>query len=166
MENLQNLQKYSSLESFALDQTEEFLRPKTPLDYIFTLVLIFWSIIAVVFTDSYTIRAVLFGITVILFFFIPFTKYFSQDIRDIPSPLNRAVKILMAFHDKVYSLYAGYLNGDAQLLMKLKPFWEYYSHHFSNARKVYKGVKKANSIDKYHQAVGMAFNEFGVKESD
>ncbi|MFA8432989.1 MAG: tRNA dihydrouridine synthase [Marinifilaceae bacterium] len=84
---------------------------------------------------------------------------------NLPDEESR-LKILMAFHDKVYSLYAGYLNGDAQLLMKLKPFWEYFSNHFSNSRKVFKGVKKANSIDKYHQAVGMAFNEYGVEGVD
>ena len=97
MENIQKLQKYGSLESFALDQTEEFLRPKTPLDYIFTLVLIFWCIVAVIFSGDSPIRATLFGLILILFFVIPISKFFSNDERDIPSPLNRAVKILIGF---------------------------------------------------------------------
>ena len=97
MENIQKIQKYGSLESFALDQTEEFLRPKTPLDYIFTLALIFWCIIAVTFTGDSAIRATLFGIILLLFLVIPFSKFFSGDERDIPSPLNRAVKILFGF---------------------------------------------------------------------
>ncbi|MHA1992974.1 MAG: hypothetical protein ACW97Z_00370 [Candidatus Hodarchaeales archaeon] len=97
MENIQKIQKYGSLENFALDQTEEFLRPKTPLDYIFTLALIFWCIIAVTFTGDSAIRATLFGIILLLFLVIPFSKFFSGDERDIPSPLNRAVKILFGF---------------------------------------------------------------------
>ncbi|MHA1975642.1 MAG: hypothetical protein ACW98F_06440 [Candidatus Hodarchaeales archaeon] len=97
MENIQKLQKYGSLESFALDQTEEFLRPKTPLDYVFTLALVFWCIIAVIFTGDSAIRATLFGFLLILFFIIPISKFFSGDERDIPSPLNRAVKILVGF---------------------------------------------------------------------
>ncbi len=97
MENIQKLQKYGSLESFALDQTEEFLRPKTPLDYIFTLILIFWCIVAVIFSGDSAIRATLFGFLLVLFFVIPVSKIFSHDERDIPSPLNRAMKILIAF---------------------------------------------------------------------
>ncbi len=97
MENIQKLQKYGSLESFALDQTEEFLRPKTPLDYIFTLALIFWCIVAVIFSGDSPIRATLFGLILILFFVIPISRFFSNDERDIPSPLNRAVKILIGF---------------------------------------------------------------------
>ncbi|MHA2204036.1 MAG: hypothetical protein ACW991_10145, partial [Candidatus Hodarchaeales archaeon] len=97
MENIQKIQKFGSLESFALDQTEEFLRPRTPLDYIFTLALIFWCIIAVVFTGDSAIRATLFGIILLLFFVIPISKFFSNDERDFPSPLNRAMKILIGF---------------------------------------------------------------------
>ncbi len=97
MENLQKVQKYGSLESFALDQTEEFLRPKTPLDYLFTLILIFWCVISVVFTGDSAIRATLFGLLLVLFFVIPISKYFSSDERDIPSPLNRAMKILIGY---------------------------------------------------------------------
>ncbi|MHA1941684.1 MAG: hypothetical protein ACW97P_08160, partial [Candidatus Hodarchaeales archaeon] len=97
MENLKDLQKYGSLESFALDQTEEFLRPKTFLDYIFTLGVIFWLITAVILTENLSVRATIFGILILLFLIIPFSKYFIQQDVDIPSPLNRAMKILIAF---------------------------------------------------------------------
>ncbi|MHA2053712.1 MAG: hypothetical protein ACW99F_08950, partial [Candidatus Hodarchaeales archaeon] len=97
MENLKDLQKYGSLESFALDQTEEFLRPKTFLDIIFTLGVIFWLITAVILTENLSIRATIFGILILLFLIIPFSKYFIQQEVDIPSPLNRAMKILIAF---------------------------------------------------------------------
>jgi hypothetical protein len=97
MENLKDLQKYSSLESFAIDQTEEFLRPKTLLDYLFTLGVIFWLITAVLFTDNLSIRATVFGVIIVLFLIIPFSRYFSQPEVDIATPLNRAIKILIVF---------------------------------------------------------------------
>ncbi|MCK4847683.1 MAG: hypothetical protein KAT16_01520 [Candidatus Heimdallarchaeota archaeon] len=97
MENIQKLQKYGSLESFALDQTEEFLRPKSLIDSLFTLSLLFWCITSVIFTNNLVFRASLFFFVIALFFFIPISSLFTEKNRDIPSPLNRSVKILIAF---------------------------------------------------------------------
>ncbi|MHA2033349.1 MAG: hypothetical protein ACW99Q_28595, partial [Candidatus Kariarchaeaceae archaeon] len=67
------------------------------LDIIFTLGVIFWLITAVILTENLSIRATIFGILILLFLIIPFSKYFIQQEVDIPSPLNRAMKILIAF---------------------------------------------------------------------
>jgi len=90
--------------------------------------------------------------------------WLPDKMKGIALPSNQErLKILMAFHEIVFTLYAGYLSGDHQLLMKLKPFWEYFSKQFSEERKVFKGVKKAVNMSKYHDAVEMAFNRFGIE---
>ena len=97
MENIQKLQKYGSLESFALDQTEEFLRPKSLIDSLFTFSLIFWWITSVIFTSNLVIRASLFFFVIALFVLIPISSLLSDKDREVPSPLNRAAKILLAY---------------------------------------------------------------------
>ncbi len=97
IQKLQKLQKYGSLESFALDQTEEFLRPKSLVDSLFTFSLIFWWITSVIFTSNLVIRATLFCFVIALFILIPISSVFSDKDQDFPSPLNRAAKILIAY---------------------------------------------------------------------
>ncbi len=76
----------------------------------------------------------------------------------IPSSEERLI-ILEQFHASIFQTYSSFLSGDTQLLQKLKPFWEYFSYHFNNQRKVFKQIKKANSISKYHTAAAFAFQQ-------
>lgn len=64
-----------------------------------------------------------------------------------------AVRIarMLRFHDHVLAHYARTLCGDAQILSKIKPFWEYAGHEIG--RKVYKAIRKAGSMSKYLQAL-------------
>jgi len=55
------------------------------------------------------------------------------------------------FHERLFQHYASCLQGDAQLLAKLKPYWEYLLPDAD--RKVKKAIKKAVTIDKYLAAV-------------
>jgi hypothetical protein len=41
----------------------------------------------------------------------------------------------------------------------MRIFWEYFSLSFSNSHKVYKRIKKATSIEKYHSAAEQNFQE-------
>ncbi|MFX0149437.1 MAG: hypothetical protein ACFFAJ_01530 [Candidatus Hodarchaeota archaeon] len=97
MKNLNSLQKYGSLESFAIDQTEQFLRPRTFLDMVFLLTLIFWMVSAVFFQGDNLFRASMFFFGIILFFLIPLYMVISPDSKTADSPLNRAIKILIFF---------------------------------------------------------------------
>ena len=65
--------------------------------------------------------------------------------------------ILKMMHDDIFETYSGYLSGESQILHKMKPFWEYFSYHFENQRKVFKGIKKAVGYSKYEKAVDFAF---------
>ncbi len=76
----------------------------------------------------------------------------------IPNTEERTV-ILEQFHASIFQTYSSFLSGETQLLQKLKPFWEYFSYHFNNQRKVFKQIKKASNISKYHTAVAFAFQQ-------
>lgn len=97
VKNLNSFQKYSSLESFALDQTEQFLRPRTFWDLIYLLVLLFWFIAAVLFPSMTIFRATLFFIGFGLFIYIPVYDQITKDDTTTASSLNRGVKFLIFF---------------------------------------------------------------------
>ena len=71
--------------------------------------------------------------------------------------------LLEKVHGEIYNSYSSYLSGDTQILSKLKPIWEYFSCNFNNEKKVYKGIKKAGSVNKYNAAVAFAFQQ-GAKD--
>lgn len=60
---------------------------------------------------------------------------------------------LMRLHSLVYAHYRDTLSGDAQVLGKVKPFWEYLAPALD--RKAMKAIKKASSLRKYDEAVRM-----------
>lgn len=63
---------------------------------------------------------------------------------------ERLTKI-RALHDRLFSYYEGRLCGDAQLIAKMKPFWDYLEGEIG--RKCWKGFHKAQSIGKYRLAL-------------
>ena len=67
-------------------------------------------------------------------------------------PQNRK-ETFMHFHEELFNDYHSYLSGERQVLMKMASFWEYFSMSFNNGRKIYKGFKKAKTIDKYNEAL-------------
>lgn len=56
------------------------------------------------------------------------------------------------FHAHLLRHYEAHLQGEAQLLSKMKPYWEYLLPDAD--RKIKKAIKKATSLDKYLSAVG------------
>ena len=62
--------------------------------------------------------------------------------------LYNKVKIL---HGRLLEYYEAHLQGDAQLLSKMKPYWEYFLPDAD--RKLKKAIKKATRWDKYLVAV-------------
>ncbi|NOR87874.1 MAG: hypothetical protein GQ527_09715 [Bacteroidales bacterium] len=66
---------------------------------------------------------------------------------------------MMQFHAILIEQYGKKLQ-DHQLLMKMRTFWEYFSHSFSNPHKSYKLIKKSNNIKKYEAAVGQIFSSY------
>ncbi len=86
-----------SLEGFALDQTEQFLKPRTFVDLLFLFLLVFWWMTSFLFPNNTIFRASMFGGLIVLFIFIPLYIFFAETEKSAASPLNRAIKILMFY---------------------------------------------------------------------
>lgn len=67
------------------------------------------------------------------------------------------------FHAELLAAYAERLQGDHQLLMRMKTFWEYFMP--STDRKILKKIHKSNKLSQYNEAIVRAFIP-GQDESD
>lgn len=56
----------------------------------------------------------------------------------------------LKLHDAVFAHYSDYLQGDAHILAKMKPYWEYAPTEIDH--KVLKLIKKSTSVSKYRIA--------------
>lgn len=63
------------------------------------------------------------------------------------------------FHFDLYEQFTNTLSGPGHILGKMTHLWEYFSKSFSNSRKVYKKIKKSNSINKFEESLHQIFNE-------
>lgn len=54
-------------------------------------------------------------------------------------------------HSRLFKYYEAHLQGETQLLSKMKPYWEYLLPDMD--RKIKKAIKKATRVDKYLSAV-------------
>lgn len=64
---------------------------------------------------------------------------------------KRRHEAVMRLHAMVYGHYRDTLSGDAQVLGKVKPFWEYLAPSLD--RKAMKAIKKATTLRKYDEAI-------------
>ena len=58
---------------------------------------------------------------------------------------------MLKFHDQLFSYYSSILCGEAQILSKIQPFWEYAEEEIG--RKAWKLIKKASKLSKYQTAL-------------
>ena len=65
---------------------------------------------------------------------------------------------LELFHAQLLEEYSAYLQGQGHLLMKMKLFWEYFSHSFPRQEKTWKIIRKCNRLDDYLTVTGKIFN--------
>ncbi len=63
------------------------------------------------------------------------------------------IKKVLQMHEMLFIHYSQRLQGDAQILSKLKPYWEYLLPNLD--RRLRKQIKKATSLAKYEAAVAM-----------
>jgi len=62
------------------------------------------------------------------------------------------------FHSELFDFYNEKLEGYGHVHIKMLSFWEYFASLFINSHKVYKRIKKANSLEKYNAALHEIFN--------
>ena len=68
-------------------------------------------------------------------------------------------KSLYNFHTEMISLSKMKYSGDQGMLKRFEELWSYHFMAFDNGRKIYKAVKKSNSMEKYETAVFGAIAE-------
>lgn len=73
---------------------------------------------------------------------------------------------LKAFHNAVYTGYKGILSGDKNVLFKMKEFWFYMIHMFSESDKYAKKIRKANRANEYEVIVSTMFNYLNIEEDN
>lgn len=64
---------------------------------------------------------------------------------------EQRITSLLDFHDELLDEYQTVLCGQAQVLQKIKPFWDYLESEIGH--KVHKAIKKATSLQKYKSAI-------------
>lgn len=68
-------------------------------------------------------------------------------------------EILKQFHDEIFENYTVLLNEDKNAMYRMKELWGYMSHIFTNNKKYYKKIKKAQKAIDYKSAVNSLFAE-------
>lgn len=68
------------------------------------------------------------------------------------------IEKMLKFHRALFDHYNSLLCGDAQIISKIKPFWEYAEAEIG--RKPWKAIKKAVNLAKYNSATAMINQEF------
>lgn len=66
---------------------------------------------------------------------------------------DERIEKMLKFHNLLLNHYSSTLCGEAQILSKIKPFWEYAEEEIG--RKAWKAIKKASNLAKYHSAVAL-----------
>lgn len=73
--------------------------------------------------------------------------------------IQEASEQFQSFHNELFENTQKMLRSEGQTLLRMKSYWGYFSHGFSNNRKAYKLIKKSNSFNKYHEATRRIFKE-------
>ena len=68
-------------------------------------------------------------------------------------------EVLKEFHDEIFENYTILLNEDKNAMYRMKELWGYMSHIFTDNRKYYKKIKKAQKAKDYREVVSKLFEE-------
>ena len=70
---------------------------------------------------------------------------------------TQRLSMIMKLHDAIYDHYFSILQGEHQLLLKMKIFWEYLNEQID--KKTYKAIKKSVNLKKYELAIRLIGND-------
>ena len=80
--------------------------------------------------------------------------FLVQDFMGIEEENKNA--LLFNFHQEIFSQYESILQGETQLLMRMKSIWEYFLPFTDH--KLLKQIKKANKISRYKETINQIFH--------
>ncbi len=85
--------------------------------------------------------------------------FLAEEIRlHTRKPYEEKIKIIRAFHDDLFTEYAGILHGPAHLTNKMKEIWTYLACFFENEKKIQKAIRKTHHPGHYVAVVKEVFN--------
>lgn len=70
---------------------------------------------------------------------------------------KRWMSLLAGFHEELFAGYSAYLQGESQLLNRMKSLWLYFLP--ATDRKLLKQIKKANNLTRYRESVKAIFTQ-------
>lgn len=68
---------------------------------------------------------------------------------------EQRMSLYFAFHEELFSAYSGVLQGESQILTKMKTLWEYFLP--DTDRKLLKRIKKATKLNQYTESTRAIF---------
>ena len=78
--------------------------------------------------------------------------YLAMELnKTIRLSVSERLLMIMKLHDAIYDHYSSVMQGEHQLLLKMKTFWEYLDEEIG--KKPYKAIKKSVNIKKYELAI-------------
>ena len=78
--------------------------------------------------------------------------YLAMELnKTIRLSVSERLSMIMKLHDAIYDHYSSVMQGEHQLLLKMKTFWEYLDEEIG--KKPYKAIKKSVNIKKYELAI-------------
>ena len=66
--------------------------------------------------------------------------------------------LLNNFHEQLYFGYRKEIEGDINILYKMKEMWFYFADNFKTQDKLLKKIKKSNNLSEYEAAVKLIFD--------
>ena len=78
--------------------------------------------------------------------------YLAMELnKTIRLSVSERLSMIMKLHDAIYDHYSSVMQGEHQLLLKMKTFWEYLDEEIG--KKPYKAIKQSVDIKKYELAI-------------
>jgi len=85
--------------------------------------------------------------------------FLLSEIRNEILTPEEKVRMLRNFHLAIIEHSKKKYSGDLHFLKRLEELWSYHYHLFEDGRKIFKQIKKCNSLSKYETIVFKAINE-------
>lgn len=69
------------------------------------------------------------------------------------------VSRIRSFHDEIFDGYCSVFQGEKDAMIHMKEIWAYLIHSFEDSEKLWKGIRKAQSLIDYNMNVNKIFSE-------
>lgn len=86
--------------------------------------------------------------------------FLAEEIKfNINKSYDQKIRIVRAFHDRLFAEYSKILSGPSHITNKMKEIWTYLGGFFENSVKLQKKIFKTHHRDNYLDIVNKAFDE-------